>query len=280
MLLLQLLKVDPKERPASMEDVLNHAFFTNRVDEGTQLLLAKVDEVLASQRRVETMMDSIKTDTMQIKDVSAATLGQVIKTEEVLRKAIFDATEVHVPTCFVIVNQKLTRLPGGSGGGARIDDGKGAGAGAGAGAATAVDAVDSTKVDKAQSWMNKVWAVTKAAGQVADKVLNAREPLAALASEVANLVPPMDAGAETYYFYLVDELTMAPIYPEADDDERYPVVIKQPSQTMKKLLPLMNVALKGVMLYNGAAGIAQCLGWPVPKVRLSTLCTRPLQAPL
>jgi len=77
MLLLQLLKVDPKERPASMEDVLNHTFFTNRVDEGTQLLLAKVDEVLASQRRVETMMDSIKTDTMQIKDVSAATLGQV-----------------------------------------------------------------------------------------------------------------------------------------------------------------------------------------------------------
>jgi hypothetical protein len=32
------------------------------------------------------------------------------KTEDVLRTAIFEATEVRVPTCFVIVNQKLSPI--------------------------------------------------------------------------------------------------------------------------------------------------------------------------
>ena len=58
-------------------------------------------------------------------------------------------------------------------------------------------------------------------------------------------MPPVDAGAETYYFYFVDELTMLPIYPEHENDPQYPVEIKEPGKTMKKLLPLMNVALKG-----------------------------------
>jgi hypothetical protein len=79
-LLLQLLRVEPTERPQDMETVLAHAFFSTDArdaDETTKLLLQKMDEMLASQQRVEKMVESIKTDTMNLLDVSAATLGQV-----------------------------------------------------------------------------------------------------------------------------------------------------------------------------------------------------------
>jgi hypothetical protein len=39
--------------------------------------------------------------------MSSAMMRQIADTETVLRRAIFEGTEVKVPTCFVILNQKL-----------------------------------------------------------------------------------------------------------------------------------------------------------------------------
>ena len=66
---------------------------------------------------------------------------------------------------------------------------------------------------------------------------------------------------ERMYFYLVDELTGEPVRGEG-----YPIEITKPSAIVPKLLPVMQVGMRAMSLYNGAAGIARMFGYPVPTV--------------
>ena len=66
---------------------------------------------------------------------------------------------------------------------------------------------------------------------------------------------------ETMYFYLVDELTGLPVHGNG-----YPIPITKASEIVPKLLPVMQVGMRAMSLYNGAAGVAQMVGYPVPKV--------------
>ena len=66
---------------------------------------------------------------------------------------------------------------------------------------------------------------------------------------------------ETMYLYLVDELTCEPVRAEG-----YPIEITKPSEIVHELLPMMQVGLRAVAIYNGAGGIARLFGYPVPKV--------------
>ena len=66
---------------------------------------------------------------------------------------------------------------------------------------------------------------------------------------------------ETMHLYLVDELTGKPVRAEG-----YPIPITTPSDIVPKLLPAMQVGLRAMSIFNGAAGIARMVGYPVPKV--------------
>ena len=66
---------------------------------------------------------------------------------------------------------------------------------------------------------------------------------------------------DTLYFYLVDELTGEPIRAPG-----YPIVITEPSEIVSKLLPVMQVGMRAMSVYNGVAGVAQMFGYPLPKV--------------
>jgi hypothetical protein len=48
--------------------------------------------------------------------------------------------------------------------------------------------------------------------------------------------------------------------------EGYPIVITKPSEIVHELLPMMQVGLRAMAIYNGAGGIARLFGYPVPKV--------------
>ena len=63
------------------------------------------------------------------------------------------------------------------------------------------------------------------------------------------------------YFYLVDELTGLPVRGAG-----YPIEITTPAEIVSKLLPVMQVGMRAMSLYNGVAGVAQMVGYPVPKV--------------
>ena len=66
---------------------------------------------------------------------------------------------------------------------------------------------------------------------------------------------------ETMYFYLVDELTGLPVRGAG-----YPIVITTPSEIVHKLLPVMQVGMHAMSLYNGLAGVAWMFGYPLPRV--------------
>ena len=100
-------------------------------------------------------------------------------------------------------------------------------------------------------WVNRLKTVgsTLAAGKVGDAFETIKEGLGDLVT------------GETMYLYLVDELTCEPVRAEG-----YPIVITKPSEIVPKLLPVMQVGLRAMSIYNGAGGIARLFGYPVPKV--------------
>ena len=66
---------------------------------------------------------------------------------------------------------------------------------------------------------------------------------------------------EKMYFYLVDELTGLPVRGDG-----YPIVITTPAEIVLLLLPVMQVGMHAMSLYNGLAGVAWMFGYPLPRV--------------
>ena len=57
---------------------------------------------------------------------------------------------------------------------------------------------------------------------------------------------------ETMYLYLVDELTGLPVRGDS-----YPIVITTPAEIVHKLLPVMQVGMHAISLYNGVGGASR-----------------------
>ena len=72
---------------------------------------------------------------------------------------------------------------------------------------------------------------------------------------------------DTMYLYLVDELTGLPVRDKPKDEGGiYPIVITTPSELVHKLVPVMQVGMHAITLYNGVGGVARMFGAPVPSV--------------
>ena len=63
------------------------------------------------------------------------------------------------------------------------------------------------------------------------------------------------------YFYFVDELTGKPV--RADG---YPIEIQTPGDFVPTMILLVQASMRAVSLVNGAAGVCQMFGFPVPKI--------------
>ena len=70
---------------------------------------------------------------------------------------------------------------------------------------------------------------------------------------------------EEMWFYLVDELTGAPVRLSSEND-LYPIRITEPSELVTKLLPVMQVGLHAASLVNGVSGVVRMFGYPFPSV--------------
>ena len=107
------------------------------------------------------------------------------------------------------------------------------------------------KFNTGMKWVHRLKTIGSkvAAGKVGDAFETIKEGLGDLVK------------GETMYLYLVDELTCEPVRAEG-----YPIVITTPSEIVPKLLPVMQVGLRAMSIYNGAGGIARLFGYPVPKV--------------
>jgi hypothetical protein len=128
-------------------------------------------------------------------------------TERTLRAAIFEASEVTTPTCFVILNQ-------------RIGDAQSS--------ASASDT--SVAVKKASGWLGKLNALADSLGSIATDGVGM--------SGMVNSAVVSLMHDESLFLYLVDELTMEPV---VDPNGVFPIEITTMKETVTKLLPMMKV---------------------------------------
>ena len=168
-------------------------------------------------------------------------------------KGIFEATEVLTPTTFIILDEKLLDEPNEKQKQQLLklslkEDGSGFDVGGELGD-VAKDA--NKKLELGKRWLTRLKKFGKGVMEgSADAVFGAvKEALGDLVT------------GERMYFYLVDELTGEPVRGDG-----YPIEITTPSEIVPKLLPVMQVGMRAMSLYNGAAGIACMFGYPIPKV--------------
>jgi serine/threonine protein kinase len=107
-LLMKLLEPNPTSRLQSFTEVLEHAFFAGSIrtdQEGLETIkavLKTVKEQEEVQKRQQELLLVIESKVINIKNISDATYTKLRKTEQVLLHAMFEATEVTVPTSFLI----------------------------------------------------------------------------------------------------------------------------------------------------------------------------------
>ena len=171
---------------------------------------------------------------------------------QVLLRGIFEATEVLMPTTFIILDEVLSpeepKLSEEEQGQlvqlSLKDDG------------TGIELTGSLKtakerLDKAKTWLKRL--------QTFGEGVTENNP-SKVFGEIKKVLGDL-MTKEKMYLYLVDELTGLPVLGDG-----YPIVITTPSEIVHKLLPMMQVGMRAMSLYNGVAGVAQMVGYPFPKV--------------
>ena len=267
-LLRKLLEPDPSKRLKHFEDfdrpmeaVLKEPFF-----QGKDLDAATLKEIKEKQEEMQREQEKQTALVLTaIKELGAENKTELRRTREVLMKGIFEATEVSQPTTFIVLNEKLPEPTTEEEEKQLIQiakDGSGVAVTHELGSMTftedgpRVEAKGKYKeyVDKfntGMKWAHRLKTIGSnvAAGKVGDAFETIKEGLGDLVT------------GDTMYLYLVDELTCEPVRAEG-----YPIKITTPSEIVPKLLPLMQVGLRAMSIYNGAGGIARLFGYPVPKV--------------
>ncbi|GMH83378.1 hypothetical protein TrVE_jg6496 [Triparma verrucosa] len=194
---------------------------------GERLIIAKMDEQGKKIDKIHSATDEI--------------IGKFVKLEQIIKKgtsatmkAIFEATEVTTPTCFIILPYELEKEM-------KEEDQK-------------------TCLDKAGAWIEKVKVLLDdGAGAI-------KSPTSYLkricSSAFNNKVEKLknNLGEKELYLYLVDEFTGKPVV-TAKDDAIYPIKIQTASDTMNKYLPMMRMGLQAVSVVNGATALANMF-WP------------------
>ena len=151
-----------------------------------------------------------------------------------LLKGIVEATTVQTPTTFVLREEMLPDPPAHS-----STDSSG------------LTGITETAFERGLAWLQGMARFREGVEQNDPK---------AVFDEVQDAVDKLPT-AETMYFYLVDELTGEPVRGEG-----YPIEISSKSDLVPKLLPVMQVGVRAMSIYNGVAGVARMFCWPLPSV--------------
>jgi hypothetical protein len=281
-LLGKLLQPKPKDRPNDCEEVLDHPFFVGESD-GSDHASAKIIEHLrlqdvraeamheeqlkahrlthAAQERHEKLLKAVDTRTTIIESISNQTMLQLFKTEQVLLRGMFEATEVMIPTSFLITPNKLEQPTGSEPLLQLAEDGSGIELGAGG---EKVKGKLKEQIEQSKGWFNKVCNLGSSVCEaVRGKGVGGIIVIAK--QEVSDFVKN-ELQDEPMYLYLIDEYTGNPVPPSGGDGGRYPIEITKPSENAVKLLPLMRAGLKVMSVVNGAAFVGNMFALPIPHV--------------
>ena len=261
-LLSQLLSTDPIKRSNPRQLLDEHSFFNPKP--GDMEMTKKLEAIQEDIKKVQDEQHKQTALLFVIKNLSTENKIELRNTRDALMKGIFEATEVHTPTTFIVLSEELPGPPSDEDKLQLLklaEDGSGVTLSADFGSVTfteegaSIEATGKCKeyVDRFKTgvkWVDRLKTISLglAAGNVSDAFKTIKEGLGDLVT------------GETMYLYLIDELTGLPV--RADG---YPIKITEPSSDIvPKLLPVMQVGLHAMSILNGAAGIARMVGYPVP----------------
>ena len=165
-----------------------------------------------------------------------------------LLRGIFEATEVKTPTTFIILDDELPPELGLEEQEQLLVSLKEDGSGI---ELTGKLKAAKERLDEAKTWLERL--KTFGEGVIEN---NPSKVFGKIKEVLGELMTK-----ETMYLYLVDELTGLPVRGDG-----YPIVITTPAEIVHKLLPVMQVGMRAMSLYNGVGGIARMFGAPVPSV--------------
>lgn len=251
LLRLILLQPDPALRP-SMTEILKHAFFSEGGNAIGEEILKEIRSLNTKLTEISEFTKLIYERTQEIKDMSDQVFLQIRKTEQVMLKGMFEATEVTVPSCFIILNQLIEPEPDAN----ELKE------------ESVVDvggksAKRKASMENALVWMGKLSqlgeVVSDSVGTAMGVASGSKE---AIMKAIASLIPDTKSD-QKLYLYLVDEYDMKPVY---DPTGNFPIPITTPAEFIPKILPLLKVSLKAAAVVNGVAGLGRCLGYPVPTI--------------
>jgi len=267
-LVMQLLKSKPEERKTVDHFLEKHPFFNQENLAIISQFNKRIKDFGESLKSQAKQLEKMNANILVIKKLSFENQSELLRTRHVLLKGIFEATEVRTPTTFIVLNDELPPEPS-DGDKEKIldfvtkDDGSGVSVQTKHASVTfSAEGADlklkgdlKEHYDRVQDgikWAKRIRKIGKkvAAGEVGMAFEIIKEEIIK-----ENLV-----GNEMY-LYLIDELTGDPVRAEG-----WPIVITTPSELVHKLLPLMQVGMRAMSIYNGTAGLVRMFGYPVPKV--------------
>jgi hypothetical protein len=249
------------------------------------------DHIQEQNGRIQCQNHEIHEGVRETRDLVHRTLLQIRTSEAILRRAIFEATEIDCPTCFIILPRKVDAVKSSTGVRCGVRD-------------VLVEYVEG--LDRVCSEINNVCAATSqedanggnlprddahtttacnndncnndncnnthaathepehsSGGDTHTSTdMDVHVPGGRYLRTLRNGFESFVAGRlfqESMWLYLVDEYTGLPV--TRPGDPTYPIELKT-----RKFLPLMNVSIAAMYAHNGAAGIAQLFGVPVPRL--------------
>jgi hypothetical protein len=240
-LLSQLLRRDPKQRLRTMADVLEHPFFTLDTDASSEELKQKMANILKGVERSNRMLDEqkaainriaeatekIHANTIELKILNIRLMDKFDMSTAVILKAAFEANEVSMPACFIILPYEL---------------------------------VDPKNVKEEESMLKQAVTYFDAITGAMDAIENPKQYATNFFS--SKLKGFKKKFTKKHYFvYLVDEYTGNPV---KDDKGPYPIRIDVNSDLVERFLPMMKIGLTTMSIINGVASIVSMFYPVVP----------------
>eukprot|EP00984_Skeletonema_dohrnii_P005207 scaffold1824_cov104-Skeletonema_dohrnii-CCMP3373.AAC.7 len=269
-LVQQLLQYEPGKRPSAASLLENHPFFNQQ----SVVLLKTLNDLRTNQEDAEkhrqddrAVMARIDANVVVIKKLATESKDELRRTRHALLRGIFEATEVRTPTTFIILNNELPPEPSDVDRKKMLDfitneDGSGFSVTTKQATLTATaEGVNIGLEGDLKEYRDQVEAGIKWANKIKDIGTNV------LAGEIGTAFDIIKDGIEDLivgnemYLYLVDELTGEPVRAQG-----WPIVITKPSDRVHNWLPLMQLGMRAMSIYNGTAGLARLFGYPFPKV--------------
>lgn len=273
--LRSILQPNPQERPHSLTEILRHPYFSKEEAlKGSDLPCAESEKIGATSKLAVQILQErtrrislISARTFEVEDLSDAMLLQWRRSERILLKNELKANDIAIPTCFVIVNQKLSEAVGNS----QFVSSQLLPASSSSPLLTSNPAgprKEDTAVSlSASAWIEELCAIAALVNCVAAEASSSssNDSEKVLSAEIKSFIREVSSEHRPYYLYLIDEFTMKPVF---DPSGVYPIIVHRPAEFLLWALPLLKISLNAVAVVNGVVGALRCLGLPLSEINI------------